>query len=238
MRLILPMICLTCLYGSIDDMVRSDSPVAISGAHNSYVKCGLIGSGTDSDVYEAVQVPMGVQSDSCDSLIGPHVALKCSVCGEEDGTSTFRKQAAAMSLFGGYSWNLNFVDYFVSPGGLECLALEMGGASVDSLVSAELLDQPTRTAVVHRMIEVIAELHAIGFSHGDLTLNNWVMGIDAGVESLKLIDFEFLTPLDPDTARDDYVGLLHCIEELILSGSTEWPSIRDLFQSNWNFHIY
>ena len=105
-------------------------------------------------------------------------------------------------------WRLYDASILVEPGGVLVLPLLAGRTLAALLEDPELDAQARRKAIEHAAV-ALAELHRLGFTHGDAMAENVLVDLDAGVA--RWFDFETLHDEDRTPAwrrADDLRALL------------------------------
>ena len=115
-----------------------------------------------------------------------------------------------------YIWNLAPSEHIVDAG-VECVALELGGLSVASILHSEL-PRSVRAAIAMRMVTVVEELHEMDLVHGDIHPGNWLIRHPTDPKSLKLIDFGRSAEADPDKIEKDIRHLRACLIDVLERG--------------------
>ena len=191
MRLLILMLLGSGAMATLDESL--DAHHILSSPTQQYVKCKLLGRGFNSIVYEAALVGPDALSDC--SPGSRRVALKCTLINRPtSGSLSLIDQVAFTRTLTQRSWNLVGLDYIQVPRQFECGVFELGPSWLrDSVRVTPLRD---RIRVARRVVRILADLHSIGFTHGDIHMGNFLLDRISG--AVYLIDFERAAPATPE----------------------------------------
>ena len=131
------------------------------------------------------------------------------------------KEFQYLNRLEGMPWILNGIEHFITEGQVECVALELGGATLGEVIAGNDVGIPRKVAIATRMVEIISMVHERGIVHGDVHWGNWLIDADANPGSLKLIDFDGATEATESEIKKETGRLLHWIWRLFSDGSSE-----------------